>query len=154
MFFWIEKPPRSSSSPETYPKTLVIWFFFPALYFGFFWECSRREEWFCAPQSWKMRLLYFRYSLSFAGDCAVLLQAGIPLRRVLLFNLLSASLAYCGTVVGVVVSKSTSDVTSWIFAITAGIFLYVALVDMVRTTTSFQTSLVGKAWGSSVWDHR
>ncbi|XP_048348060.1 zinc transporter ZIP5 [Sphaerodactylus townsendi] len=65
------------------------------------------------------------------GDCAVLLQAGIPLRRVLLFNLLSAFLAYCGTVVGTIVSKSTSEVTSWIFAITAGIFLYVALVDML-----------------------
>ncbi|XP_077184685.1 zinc transporter ZIP5 isoform X2 [Paroedura picta] len=65
------------------------------------------------------------------GDCAVLLQAGIPLRRVLLFNLLSAFLAYCGAVVGSIVSKSTSDVASWIFAITAGIFLYVALVDML-----------------------
>ncbi|KAL8163654.1 UNVERIFIED_CONTAM: hypothetical protein K2H54_032455 [Gekko kuhli] len=79
------------------------------------------------------------------GDCAVLLQAGIPLRRVLFFNLLSAFLAYCGTVVGAIVSKSTSDITSWIFAITAGIFLYVALVDMVRTTASFQTSLVDMA---------
>nr|XP_056721113.1 zinc transporter ZIP5 [Euleptes europaea] len=65
------------------------------------------------------------------GDCAVLLQAGIPLRKVFLFNLLSAFLAYCGTVVGTLVSKGTSEVTSWIFAITAGIFLYVALVDML-----------------------
>ncbi|XP_054833455.1 zinc transporter ZIP5 [Eublepharis macularius] len=65
------------------------------------------------------------------GDCAVLLQAGMPLRRVLLFNLLSAFLAYCGTVLGTLVSKSTSQVTPWIFAITAGVFLYVALVDML-----------------------
>ncbi|XP_062975898.1 zinc transporter ZIP5 [Elgaria multicarinata webbii] len=65
------------------------------------------------------------------GDCAVLLQAGMPLRRVLLFNLLSAFLAYWGAVLGTIVSQSTSEVTPWIFAITAGIFLYVALVDML-----------------------
>ncbi|XP_044277853.1 zinc transporter ZIP5 [Varanus komodoensis] len=65
------------------------------------------------------------------GDCAVLLQAGMPLRRVLLFNLLSAFLAYCGTALGTFISQSSSEVTPWIFAITAGIFLYVALVDML-----------------------
>nr|XP_020640692.1 zinc transporter ZIP5 [Pogona vitticeps]XP_020640697.1 zinc transporter ZIP5 [Pogona vitticeps] len=65
------------------------------------------------------------------GDCAVLVQAGMPLRRVLLFNLLSAFLAYWGTVLGTIISQSTSQVTPWIFAITAGIFLYVALVDML-----------------------
>nr|XP_060620068.1 zinc transporter ZIP5 [Anolis sagrei ordinatus]XP_060620069.1 zinc transporter ZIP5 [Anolis sagrei ordinatus] len=65
------------------------------------------------------------------GDCAVLLQAGMPLRRVLVFNLLSAFLAYWGTVLGTVVSRSSSQVTPWVFAITAGIFLYVALVDML-----------------------
>ncbi|XP_061471157.1 zinc transporter ZIP5 [Rhineura floridana] len=65
------------------------------------------------------------------GDCAVLLQAGMPLRRVLLFNLFSAFLAYWGTVVGTIISRNTLQVTPWIFAITAGIFLYVALVDML-----------------------
>ncbi|XP_034959653.1 zinc transporter ZIP5 isoform X2 [Zootoca vivipara] len=65
------------------------------------------------------------------GDCAVLLQAGMPVRRVFLFNLLSAFLAYLGAVVGTLISRSTTQVTPWIFAITAGIFLYVALVDML-----------------------
>ncbi|XP_060108935.1 zinc transporter ZIP5 [Heteronotia binoei] len=83
------------------------------------------------------------------GDCAVLLQAGIPVRRVLLFNLLSALLAYCGTVVGAIVSKSTSDVTSWIFAVTAGIFLYVALVDMLPEMLERHSSR-GKR-GSSIY---
>uniref|UniRef100_A0A8D0C7Z1 Solute carrier family 39 member 5 n=1 Tax=Salvator merianae TaxID=96440 RepID=A0A8D0C7Z1_SALMN len=76
------------------------------------------------------------------GDCAVLLQAGMPLRRVLLFNLLSAFLAYLGTVTGTVISQRSSQVTPWIFAITAGIFLYVALVDMVRTGVAMWISLV------------
>nr|XP_028565917.1 zinc transporter ZIP5 [Podarcis muralis]XP_028565928.1 zinc transporter ZIP5 [Podarcis muralis] len=65
------------------------------------------------------------------GDCAVLLQAGMPVRQVFLFNLLSAFLAYLGAVVGTLISRSTMQVTPWIFAITAGIFLYVALVDML-----------------------
>ncbi|XP_070596663.1 zinc transporter ZIP5 [Erythrolamprus reginae] len=65
------------------------------------------------------------------GDCAVLIRAGMPLRWVLLFNLLSAFLAYWGMVLGTIVSQNTSQVTPWIFATTAGVFLYVALVDML-----------------------
>ncbi|XP_069086663.1 zinc transporter ZIP5 isoform X3 [Pleurodeles waltl] len=65
------------------------------------------------------------------GDFAVLLQAGMPVRRVLVFSLLSAFLGYLGMLVGTTVSQSSSKVTPWIFAGTAGIFLYVALVDML-----------------------
>uniref|UniRef100_A0A452H3I0 Uncharacterized protein n=1 Tax=Gopherus agassizii TaxID=38772 RepID=A0A452H3I0_9SAUR len=66
------------------------------------------------------------------GDLAMLLQAGLPVKRVLLSNLTSAFLAYLGMAVGTVVSQGASPITPWIFSITAGIFLYVALVDMVR----------------------
>nr|XP_033791469.1 zinc transporter ZIP5 isoform X2 [Geotrypetes seraphini] len=65
------------------------------------------------------------------GDFAVLLQAGMPMRKVLLFSLVSALLGYLGMVVGTTVSQSSSTITSWVFAVTAGIFLYVALVDML-----------------------
>ncbi|KAM9115542.1 zinc transporter ZIP5 [Pangshura tecta] len=65
------------------------------------------------------------------GDLAMLLQAGLPVKRVLLSNLTSAFLAYLGMAVGTVVSQGASPVTPWIFSITAGIFLYVALVDML-----------------------
>ncbi|XP_075758009.1 zinc transporter ZIP5 isoform X2 [Pelodiscus sinensis] len=65
------------------------------------------------------------------GDVAALLQAGVPIRTVLLSNLLSACLAYLGVAVGTVVSQATAQVTPWIFSSTAGIFLYVALVDML-----------------------
>ncbi|XP_065275808.1 zinc transporter ZIP5 [Emys orbicularis] len=65
------------------------------------------------------------------GDLAMLLQAGLPVKRVLLSNLVSAFLAYLGMAVGTVVSQGTSPITPWIFSITAGIFLYVALVDML-----------------------
>uniref|UniRef100_A0A8C8SNE3 Solute carrier family 39 member 5 n=1 Tax=Pelusios castaneus TaxID=367368 RepID=A0A8C8SNE3_9SAUR len=66
------------------------------------------------------------------GDFAVLLQAGVPIRRVLLANVMSAFLAYLGMAVGMVLSQHASPIAPWIFASTAGIFLYVALVDMVR----------------------
>ncbi|XP_029450570.1 zinc transporter ZIP5 isoform X2 [Rhinatrema bivittatum] len=65
------------------------------------------------------------------GDFAVLLQAGMPIRKVVLFNLVSAFLGYLGMLVGTAVSQSSAKITSWVFAVTAGIFLYVALVDML-----------------------
>nr|XP_048688262.1 zinc transporter ZIP5 [Caretta caretta] len=65
------------------------------------------------------------------GDFALLLQAGLPVKRVLLSNLMSASLAYLGMAVGTALSQGASPITPWIFSITAGIFLYVALVDML-----------------------
>ncbi|TFK02937.1 dual specificity testis-specific protein kinase 2 [Platysternon megacephalum] len=65
------------------------------------------------------------------GDLAMLLQAGLPVKRVLLSNLMSAFLAYLGMAVGTVVSQGASPITPWIFSSTAGIFLYVALVDML-----------------------
>ncbi|MGH0191579.1 UNVERIFIED_CONTAM: hypothetical protein FKN15_066391 [Acipenser sinensis] len=66
------------------------------------------------------------------GDFAVLLQAGLPLCRVLLISLLSAVLGFLGMLVGVGVSQQSREVTPWIFSLTAGMFIYVALVDMVR----------------------
>ncbi|XP_068121282.1 zinc transporter ZIP5 [Hyperolius riggenbachi] len=65
------------------------------------------------------------------GDFAVLLQTGVPVRRVLCFTLISAFLSYLGMLVGVLASQSSAHLTPWIFAVTAGIFLYVALVDML-----------------------
>ncbi|KAG9491483.1 hypothetical protein GDO78_000145, partial [Eleutherodactylus coqui] len=65
------------------------------------------------------------------GDFAVFLQTGVRMRRVLLFSLISAFLSYLGMLVGAIVSQSSNQVTPWIFAATAGIFLHVALVDML-----------------------
>ncbi|XP_073470096.1 zinc transporter ZIP5 isoform X1 [Aquarana catesbeiana] len=65
------------------------------------------------------------------GDFAVLLQTGVPVKRVLCFSLISSFLSYLGMVVGIIASRSSAHITPWIFAATAGIFLYVALVDML-----------------------
>lgn len=65
------------------------------------------------------------------GDFAVLLKAGMSVKQAIVYNLLSALMAYVGMMIGIAVGQYTENVTSWIFAITAGMFLYVALVDMV-----------------------
>jgi len=52
-------------------------------------------------------------------------------KMALLANLLSAMSCYIGLIIGIFVGQQ-ADVRFWIFAIAAGMFLYVALVDMVR----------------------
>lgn len=61
----------------------------------------------------------------------MLLKAGMTVKQAIAYNLLSALMAYVGMVIGTAVGQYTHDLTYWIFAVTAGMFLYVALVDMV-----------------------
>lgn len=55
----------------------------------------------------------------------------MSVKQAIVYNLLSALMAYVGMLIGTAVGQYTHSVTNWIFAITAGMFLYVALVDMV-----------------------
>ncbi|XP_024900453.1 zinc transporter ZIP5 isoform X1 [Pteropus alecto] len=66
------------------------------------------------------------------GDYAMLLRAGLPFRRLLLLSLVSGALGLGGAALGVGLSLGPVPLTPWVFGITAGVFLYVALVDMVR----------------------
>nr|XP_040026764.1 zinc transporter ZIP6 isoform X3 [Gasterosteus aculeatus aculeatus] len=65
------------------------------------------------------------------GDFAVLLKAGMTVRQAILYNVLSAMTAYLGVVIGILIGHYAENVCMWIFALTAGLFMYVALVDMV-----------------------
>lgn len=67
-----------------------------------------------------------------AGDFAMLLQAGLPFRQLLLLSLVSGVLGLGGAALGVGLSLGPVPLTPWVFGVTAGVFLYVALVDMVR----------------------
>lgn len=59
------------------------------------------------------------------GDYAILVSSGLSRGRALLFNFLSSLTAFIGLYIGI--SVSTDDtVRQWIFAITAGLFLYIA----------------------------
>ncbi|KAM8942196.1 zinc transporter ZIP5 [Lycaon pictus] len=65
------------------------------------------------------------------GDFAVLLRAGLPFRRLLLLSLVSGALGLGGAALGVGLSLGPIPLTPWVFGVTAGVFLYVALVDML-----------------------
>ncbi|XP_008569968.1 PREDICTED: zinc transporter ZIP4 [Galeopterus variegatus] len=64
------------------------------------------------------------------GDFAALLQAGLSVRRALLLNLASALTAFAGLYVALAVEVSEQSET-WILAVATGLFLYVALCDML-----------------------
>ncbi|XP_040288795.1 zinc transporter ZIP6 [Bufo bufo] len=65
------------------------------------------------------------------GDFAILLNAGMTVRQAVLYNALSAMFAYLGMITGVLIGHYAENVSMWIFALTAGLFMYVAFVDMV-----------------------
>lgn len=68
-----------------------------------------------------------------AGDFAVLLNAGMSVRQALFYNLVSSILSFVGMVIGVLLGN-VGSASAWIFGLTAGIFIYISLVDMVSTT--------------------
>ncbi|KAL4688925.1 hypothetical protein H8957_004425 [Semnopithecus entellus] len=65
------------------------------------------------------------------GDFAMLLRSGLSFRRLLLLSLVSGALGLGGAVLGVALSLGPVPLTPWVFGVTAGVFLYVALVDML-----------------------
>ncbi|XP_066225859.1 zinc transporter ZIP5 isoform X2 [Saccopteryx leptura] len=65
------------------------------------------------------------------GDFAMLLRAGLPFQRLLLLSLVSGVLGLGGAALGVGLSLGPVPLTPWVFGVTAGVFLYVALVDML-----------------------
>lgn len=87
----------------------------------------------------------------FAGDFAVLLKAGMSVKQAIVYNVLSALMAYVGMLIGTAVGQYTHNVTSWIFAVTAGMFLYVALVDMVSRELSGHLLMSHRATPVWLW---
>ncbi len=66
-----------------------------------------------------------------AGDFAVMLKAGMSVKQALAFQGVSSILAYIGMAMGVAMGN-ISMLSLWIFALAAGMFLYIALADLVR----------------------
>jgi zinc transporter 6 len=65
------------------------------------------------------------------GDFAILYDCGLNLKSILILNFISSIASFVGLYVGVAVSASFQGSYEWIFAVTAGMFLYVAFIDML-----------------------
>ncbi|KXJ81745.1 hypothetical protein RP20_CCG018133 [Aedes albopictus] len=65
------------------------------------------------------------------GDFALLLQTGVSVRRAMFLNVVSSVLSFIGMLVGLLVTGLHESVVRWIYAGTAGTFLYIALADLV-----------------------
>ncbi|XP_002733115.1 zinc transporter ZIP12-like, partial [Saccoglossus kowalevskii] len=72
------------------------------------------------------------------GDFAILMNGGLSYKMALLFNSLSAMCAFIGLYIGLSIGADESA-RQWIFAITAGIFLYIALVDLMPEISHYQS---------------
>lgn len=64
------------------------------------------------------------------GDFAILIGSGMPMRKALCFNFISACTCYFGLVVGILLGD-LADATPYVFALAGGMFLYISLVDMM-----------------------
>lgn len=69
------------------------------------------------------------------GDFAMLLKAGMTMKQALFYNLLSSVLCILGNACGVMLGN-TPHASSWVFALAAGMFIYIALVDMMPELSS------------------
>ncbi|XP_053953441.1 zinc transporter foi [Anastrepha ludens] len=65
------------------------------------------------------------------GDFALLLQTGVSLRRAVYLNIVSSVLSFVGMAIGLFIAGEHANMTQWIYAATAGSFLYIALADLV-----------------------
>ena len=61
----------------------------------------------------------------------ILLSTGLSWYSALLFNLFSSLSAILGFFVGVAAGTASEDANAWILAFAAGLFIYIALVDLV-----------------------
>ncbi|XP_070778351.1 zinc transporter ZIP4 [Enoplosus armatus] len=66
------------------------------------------------------------------GDFAILLHSGMSVRRALLVNVGSAMTSFIGMYIALSVATDLAT-KQWIAAVTAGLFLYVGLADMLPT---------------------
>ena len=65
----------------------------------------------------------------------MLMKAGMTIKQAVFYNVLSSILAFMGMVVGLLLG-TINNFSPWMFTATAGIFLYVALVDMMPELSS------------------
>ena len=71
----------------------------------------------------------------------MLIKSGMSIKHAMLYNVFSAVLAYFGLVVGILAGNSETA-RHFILSLTAGLFLYVSLTDMV--SASYHLFILGR----------
>ena len=80
------------------------------------------------------------------------------MRRVLCLNVVSSILSFIGMAFGLLIAGLNANITRWIYAGTAGSFLYIALADLIpvmsneadRSIKGFCIQFVGIAVGGLI----
>ena len=83
---------------------------------------------------YKLTNLNIIHLITSAGDFAVLIRSGMSNCKAAFFNFISALTAVFGFFIAVAVSTDEES-RRWIFTLAAGMFLYIALADMVCVLT-------------------
>lgn len=65
------------------------------------------------------------------GDFALLLKTGMSIKRALILNVISSVLSLFGMAFGLVIAGIHTSLVRWIYAATAGTFLYIAMADLI-----------------------
>ena len=73
----------------------------------------------------------------------MLMKAGMTIKQAVFYNVLSSILAFIGMLVGLLLGN-VHDFSPWMFTAIAGIFLYVALVDMMPELSSGHAHPISK----------
>jgi zinc transporter ZupT len=72
----------------------------------------------------------------FTGDFAILVSTGMSIKRAMVLNFVSSLTAFAGLYLGLSLGEQV-EASQWIFAVGAGMFLYVALTDLVKFYNDF-----------------
>ncbi|XP_065360064.1 zinc transporter foi [Calliphora vicina] len=74
------------------------------------------------------------------GDFAILMKAGMSVKSAVYYNLLTGVLSFIGMIFGIVFGQS-HETAQWMFAAAAGLFIYIAMVDMMPEISAAHKSL-------------
>ncbi|XP_039279832.1 zinc transporter ZIP6 [Nilaparvata lugens] len=91
------------------------------------------------------------------GDFAVLLKTGMTVKQAVFYNIVSSVMSLIGVVIGLMLTN-LAYASSWIYSITAGVFLYIALVNLVpelkksteNTLSSLSINVAGLIAGAGI----
>uniref|UniRef100_A0A1I8PDX3 Zinc transporter foi n=1 Tax=Stomoxys calcitrans TaxID=35570 RepID=A0A1I8PDX3_STOCA len=74
------------------------------------------------------------------GDFAILMKAGMSVKSAVYYNLLTGVLSFIGMIFGIIFGQS-HETAQWMFAAASGLFIYIAMVDMMPEISAAHKSL-------------